>query len=551
MSKIFRQHSAVSCFYCQSTISPIPRNPRSFRCPHCDCWNRYDATGEIVSDEPAMHDENMNTRSFARRASPRKDRLPTMYGSTLFCHTCQTNQMLIANLLSNYLPAPDDPEYESRVETLPEYRHSVEVRYPPVCSVCAPAVEEEIRRRDHMARTRALGGFLNAARGKGGSRSAEATAARHGREKLAREIAVWKVRGCLWFGGLACVLAGYIAVVCQYSLPRPPAVFQLVLPFVALVSILWTAWDPTYASLRRAQFQGRTVRQRGKKEYNILQMVAWLSRFSTTIVLAMPRVRPSWNHVHLWDDPHSCYARIYCSVSLALELLILIRSGFVLQLQRPPAVRLMDTTTHKQPLTAPSSSLPTSRSATPAEPDLFAALTLSSKPVMHAPAPSSNPIFGLPSLAGPPPSSPPPRTQLNAALSPNGMDVEDDSPVHEHDPNAMDWSPIPPAKTRPSASMQNGHPTSSAREDDGAWLRPQRFFAPEEPTGLENLFARTIRLVDDEHAGAASGSVSGHAHGRRRWRKPVWMGAALCVLLALPLAYRAWQSKRAIVHVEI
>ena len=74
-----------------------------------------------------MHDENLNARSFARRgtsrggsdphtdvltrflivASPRKDRLPTMYGSTVFCHTCQTNQMLRNNLLSNYLPPPN------------------------------------------------------------------------------------------------------------------------------------------------------------------------------------------------------------------------------------------------------------------------------------------------------------------------------------------------------------------------------------------------------------------------------------------------------------
>ena len=37
-------------------------------------------------------------------ASPSKDRLPTMYGSGPFCHSCQTNQMLIVNLLSNYLP---------------------------------------------------------------------------------------------------------------------------------------------------------------------------------------------------------------------------------------------------------------------------------------------------------------------------------------------------------------------------------------------------------------------------------------------------------------
>ncbi|EKM61132.1 uncharacterized protein PHACADRAFT_190271 [Phanerochaete carnosa HHB-10118-sp] len=55
-----------------------------------------------------MHDESLNKRSFAKRASPRKDRLPMSYGTPVFCHTCQTNQMLISNLLSNYLPSPDN-----------------------------------------------------------------------------------------------------------------------------------------------------------------------------------------------------------------------------------------------------------------------------------------------------------------------------------------------------------------------------------------------------------------------------------------------------------
>lgn len=39
-------------------------------------------------------------------ASHSTDRLPTMYGPGPFCHSCQTNQMLIINLLSNYLPDP-------------------------------------------------------------------------------------------------------------------------------------------------------------------------------------------------------------------------------------------------------------------------------------------------------------------------------------------------------------------------------------------------------------------------------------------------------------
>src|SRR5260370_39006254 len=84
MVSLFR--SNVHCFYCNQTLSPRPANLRAFLCPHCECWNRYDKNGgrsaqakhtlnillnplcqEIMSDEPAMHEESLNCASFARR----------------------------------------------------------------------------------------------------------------------------------------------------------------------------------------------------------------------------------------------------------------------------------------------------------------------------------------------------------------------------------------------------------------------------------------------------------------------------------------------------
>lgn len=121
MSGLFRRPSNLSCFFCQSPC-PLARDPRNFRCPSCGCWNRYDEKGDILSDEPAMHDASLNSTAFAKRgmsslpclpqlinilASPNKNQLPTMYGKGPFCHTCQTNQMLLVHLLSNYLPPPN------------------------------------------------------------------------------------------------------------------------------------------------------------------------------------------------------------------------------------------------------------------------------------------------------------------------------------------------------------------------------------------------------------------------------------------------------------
>jgi len=39
------------------------------------------------------------------------------------------------------------------------------------------------------------------------------------------------------------------------------------MPLLVATSLLWTAWDPTYASFRKAQLQGRDIRIQGKQTY--------------------------------------------------------------------------------------------------------------------------------------------------------------------------------------------------------------------------------------------------------------------------------------------
>ncbi|OBZ79704.1 hypothetical protein A0H81_00999 [Grifola frondosa] len=430
-----------------------------------------------------MHDEKLNTRSFARRASPRKDRLPPTYESGLFCHTCQTNQMLLTNLLSNYLPPPDDPEYMRRVQMLPEYQRSVETRYPPVCAECLPTVEDEIRKRDHMARTRALGRILGESRGSVRRRRVPTT--QQQKDKLDKELTMWRARGYLWFGSLLCTMVGYLIVACGYNITRVPTMLRPLIP-------------------ARAQFQGRAVRIRGKKEYSILQLVAWFPG----VLLPL-------------------FSLIYCSASLGLELMILIRSCIVLRLQQPPAVRLTGAKSREQ--ISPTPSVASSRAVTPAEPDFLASLSLSSKPVLPPPM-ATNPIFGHPSLPLVVPSSTtsPPSTGPIRESSVT-MDIEDDDDIR--DPDAMDWSPIKPP------SPENAR--STAMREDESWLRPQRFFAPEEPTGLENLFARTIRLADTSEQGTQGGRARSSSQRRFAWS---WQWAVmLCIVPIVGVSYKAWE----------
>jgi hypothetical protein len=51
------------------------------------------------------------------------------------------------------------------------------------------------------------------------------------------------------------------------SLPHQLTYSRPILPVIALVSIFWTAWDPTYSAFRKAQIQGRDVRVQGKNAY--------------------------------------------------------------------------------------------------------------------------------------------------------------------------------------------------------------------------------------------------------------------------------------------
>ena len=87
MGTFLRRSTPTVCFFCQTTISPPPPQPLSFHCPHCSCWNHYDANGDILSDDPAMHDETLNHRSFARRGASSLPS-PFFYTATSNLHTC-------------------------------------------------------------------------------------------------------------------------------------------------------------------------------------------------------------------------------------------------------------------------------------------------------------------------------------------------------------------------------------------------------------------------------------------------------------------------------
>jgi hypothetical protein len=108
-----------------------------------------------------------------------------------------------------------NPEYDRRIATLPEYRESLHVRYPPVCENCLPLVEEELRKKNEMARTKALGGWLQESRGK--DRQRKVSGFEKASEKAGMEIIAWRLRGGLWVASLVAAISGNLAGWLSYS----------------------------------------------------------------------------------------------------------------------------------------------------------------------------------------------------------------------------------------------------------------------------------------------------------------------------------------------
>jgi len=200
---------------------------------------------------------------------------------------------------------------------------------------------------------------------------------------------------------------------------------------------------------------------------------------------------------NVFTSPGSLLTRIL------LETKVLIVSFMTLKVVRPPSIRLIEPTITSS--TTRSSSLPPAsagRSPAPQqpqvqEPDLFSSLTLSNNPLATI---RTNPIFGSPSLQNPP--------------------LGDKKEVG--DPDAMDWTPTDPSpkKERVNPFLRAGSaPVRSQYEgEDELLLRRQKFFPPEEPTGLEGLLSKTA--LTELPPASSSGSDTKGAGGW--WRRRFW-----------------------------
>ena len=235
----------------------------------------------------------------------------------------------------------------------------------------------------------------------------------------------------------------------------------------------------------------------------------------------------------------STYTLIRLSPTAQTTLQILVLSCFLIRIRQPAPVRLIDTSTSRAlPLTRePSSSWSLASESTavnsqqsspvPApEPDLFATLSLSNNPVITNYV--ANPMFGVPSLNAPG-YVPGEQGVTQATIIDTDEDEEDVVlPRKPLDPDAMDWEPDVP--TDHSALPRLSKPPP---RDENITIRQQRFFPPEQPTGLENLLMRT-RLVDSDDDGGKAGVRHGSGAKRPRTAQP-WNWCWVYTLSTVPV----------------
>lgn len=74
---------------------------------------------------------------------------------------------------------------------MPAYTAALQARYPPVCKDCQPSIDEELKEKEHMARTTALGGWLKRSQHVGARRSEE-------QQRVKPLVTFWRLRGLLW-----------------------------------------------------------------------------------------------------------------------------------------------------------------------------------------------------------------------------------------------------------------------------------------------------------------------------------------------------------------
>ncbi|KAL8670159.1 MAG: hypothetical protein Q9168_005292 [Polycauliona sp. 1 TL-2023] len=338
------------CFYCnRRSAQDRKAGVGQWQCEQCDAVNHLDEHGEIT-DPPIPSPQTPLATRYVNHQPPSLSSGTNLNDRPLFCPRCLQNQHIVNQALAEYLPPQDDPTYLDFEHALPSYRKKMEERFPQVCDVCAPAVEDRIRSTGYAAKTDHLRRMMDRTRGQG----------------VVCKSWSWKnfvvmFGGIGWTFGFLAHLAFHLlgalptggsedelkdpddlqsVLMCLVSsakhLRYPPLCnqyFRTVLGYSLGFGLLCCWWNPKMQFKLRGGY-GRVV---GRADYYKLQLVALAIRSVSWKVTALDTA--------LVIDPQN--VRATHAISVVLEALLFVLSWRSIRIDQRPQVSFQE---HYEPL---------------------------------------------------------------------------------------------------------------------------------------------------------------------------------------------------------
>lgn len=396
------------------------------------------------------------------------------------------NQKLYTANLSNYLPDPDDPNYDEIDRLIPEFKKKLEERYPQCCAQCEPRVRARMQQATHIAKSDHMRRMLEKSR-------VRRVSSRWGWRSLVVTFAgitySISLAGQLVWHGLGSQCVGTTGTRC-FQRPVPRECVEMVQQYVGwtlALGLLSVWWNPKW------QHKLEGARLVGLNAYYRLQLVVLVMRFG------------SW----IWLTEHS--SRLQPMLHSVFLVGTVVLSGMALWtvgVDRTPLVNW----DYEQP-----------------------ALVTKTQ---YVPPPLKEPMFSMGSLA---PATRPNLQQWRPPTPPESQDQMDWAPSYGFDrvkqPRYRNVRPSPfhstalPKEAKavglPPGLFDRGDRLPQKHMTTGAMAEP-KFFPPDVDTGLESIFGQVFSLGDPAPAtneasppmkkqqnGMASspsrGSISSHA----------------------------------------
>lgn len=444
------------------------------------------------------------------KASPARRRRPVLDDNDeqqqpLLCRRCLTNLQIQSSLLAQHDPVTDGVAGEQQL------RSSLDARYPILCPECRPAVEARIKVKDEEARREIWRGLMDERKGR---RSRGAKMPRRDEEEDSGSLVAQGVAGAAWLQVVTGL--GVAAAACSGAhTPHIPSATHLAAAAVLSHFVMTHLFvRPRIDAAQQRLADRDEILDAAEGTHHDEEAQASIRQAKSLRLLALL----SWGHciavaaahdgrwLAAWDSAQrQVVLRLICAAILLAQLYIVVRLLAARRRRQEPAKQGGQRLQSHASLDAAS--------ATPSSSAYDSFLSSISKETDHLLAPTTHappqPSFG--STA----STRPQRAPLSQGVADEGGE------------EAMDW--------QPSQDDEIGVVAQTQEVDEGArrWgfglgFGPQRFYAPEQLTGLEGLMQGGLSLETDSDARKTGSSMARRkAIGQGVMTKAALMHAAI------------------------